>query len=195
MKRTATNFLVVGLGNPGIKYHWTRHNLGFLAIEKFGEQKAILLKKQKIFGAYIGQGKIAEAKVILCKPLTYINCSGEVVKKIVDRYDIDNKNILIVCDDLNLTLGKIRIRQKGSDGGHNGLKSIIDCLGTKEFGRLRVGINSLPDTYYPLSATDYVLSKFSKEEKKVVGEAIARAAQAAETIISKGIEKAMNKYN
>jgi len=232
--------LIVGLGNPGIKYRWTRHNLGFLVIEEFAKQKGVVWKKQRIFtplgvspdksgltpmsiggllagfNAYVGQGEIEKERVILCKPLTYVNCSGEAVKEIVAKYNIDNRDILVICDDLNLPLGKIRIRAKGSDGGHNGLKSIIDCLGTKEFGRMRIGIGTLhaarytftpsnpPDEHRgerqkPLfngaSATDYVLGKFTREEKKIIKEVIAKAAQAIETVIKEGIEKAMNEYN
>ncbi|MBL7197398.1 MAG: aminoacyl-tRNA hydrolase [Candidatus Omnitrophica bacterium] len=185
--------LIIGLGNPGIRYRWTRHNLGFLVIEEFAKQKEIVWKKQRIFSAYIGQEQIEQEKIILCKPLTYVNCSGEAVKKVVAKYDIDNKDILVICDDLNLPLGKIRIRAKGSDGGHNGLKSIIDCLGTREFSRLRIGIDKPQSAR--LSATDYVLSRFNREERKAIKEIIARSVQTIEVIIKEGIEKAMNGYN
>ncbi len=185
--------LIIGLGNPGIRYRWTRHNLGFLVIEEFAKQKGVVWKRQKIFNAHIGWRKIGQVKIVLCKPLTYVNCSGEAVKKIVDKYDIDNKDILVICDDLNLPLGKIRIRQKGSDGGHNGLKSIIDCLGTKEFTRLRIGI--VTQNRPPKNYTDYVLGKFTKDERKIIKETIASSVQTIEVIIKEGIEKAMNGYN
>ena len=220
--------LIVGLGNPGIKYRWTRHNLGFLVVEEFAKQRGIVWKRQRIFtplekasdksgkdmkpvrnkvsnavrkssltgfNAYVGQREIEKERVILCKPLTYVNCSGEAVKEIAAKYNIDNRDILVICDDLNLPLGKIRIRAKGSDGGHNGLKSIIDCLGTKEFGLVRIGISKSPVTNPQSPVTDYVLGKFTREEKKIVKEVIAKAAQAIETVIKEGIEKAMNEYN
>ncbi len=185
--------LIVGLGNPGIKYRWTRHNLGFLVVEEFVKQKKLVWERQKIFKADIAW--IRQEKVVICKPLSYVNCSGEVIKKLAQKYHIDNKNILVICDDLNLPLGKIRTRKKGSGGGHNGLKSIIDCLGTKEFGRLRVGISPLSAIRYPLSAADYVLGKFTREEKRIIKEVVVKATQAVDLIMKEGIEKAMNEYN
>ena len=181
----------MGLGNPGRKYQKTRHNLGFQVID-------LLAKKHKQKPKR-GRGKYEYAKVplsdrvlYLVKPTTFMNNSGVAVSDCLYRWDVKPEDLLVICDDLSLTLGKIRIRIRGSDGGHNGLKSIIGQLDSSDFPRLRMGIGMNPLDY---PAEEYVLEPFDKSEKKSVKEMIEMSAQAAELTISEGVEKAMNRYN
>ena len=183
--------LIIGLGNPGIKYYRTRHNLGFLVIEKIAKRNRISFNKKEC-KAIFGEGRVGRSKVVTIKPLTYVNLSGISVRALIERYHLDIQDIVVVYDDVNLRLGRIRIRRSGSHGGHNGLKSIISCLDSEDFPRLRVGIageNMKGDL------TGYVLSKFAKDDKKTVEQIIERAAEAAETIIKRGITVAMERYN
>lgn len=187
--------LIIGLGNPGIEYKWTRHNVGFETIDKFAYDFNITLNKNKYKSIY-GESIIYGEKVILIKPLTYMNLSGECVREFFNFYkDVPLCDIMIICDDVNLPIGSIRIRKKGSDGGQNGLKNIIYQLNNDEFPRLRIGIGKKPE-YYTLS--NFVLSKFTKEEEQDILSGIKNATNALEMFIKdkeNGLSNAMNKFN
>jgi PTH1 family peptidyl-tRNA hydrolase len=182
-------FIICGLGNPGKEYQFTRHNLGFLVLDSLAKDF------QKEFDNYqfYARAKIffSEKEVYLVKPLTYMNYAGVGLKEFLKNINYDLKKFLCILDDLNLPFGKIRIREKGSDGGHRGLASIIYYLATNEFARLRIGIGRPIN----MTATDYVLSCFSEEEKKKLPEIIEKAKKATLTFISEGIKSAMNKFN
>jgi len=181
----------MGLGNPGKKYENTRHNVGFDVIDKLADRMSISIDKIK-HKALIGEGRIDSEKVILVKPQTYMNLSGETAVSISQFYKIDLDNFIVVYDDIDLDIGKLRIRKKGSAGSHNGMKSIIKCLGSQEFPRVRVGV-SRPEPGRDLA--DFVLSRVSKEKQADMDSAIDRAASTVEEIIKNGLDMAMNKYN
>lgn len=183
--------LIIGLGNPGREYTNTRHNIGFEAIDALAEHYNINVNKSK-FKALYGEGKVGNKKVVLVKPQTYMNLSGEAVKAFATWYKIKPEDILIIYDDVSLVPGKLRIRIKGSAGGHNGIKSIIQHLGTNEFERIRVGIGEKPGGW---NLADYVLSRFTNVELKTIEESMGDIIGAAELIITKDIQDAMNKYN
>ncbi len=183
--------LIIGLGNPGREYTNTRHNIGFEAIDALAEHYNISVNKSK-FKALYGEGKVGNKKVVLVKPQTYMNLSGEAVKAFATWYKIKPEDILIIYDDVSLVPGKLRIRIKGSAGGHNGMKSIIQHLGTNEFERIRVGIGEKPGGW---NLADYVLSRFTNVELKTIEESMGDIIGAAELIITKDIQDAMNKYN
>lgn len=183
--------LIVGLGNPGTKYKNTRHNLGFMCIDYISQSYNISVDKVK-FKALIGEGTINGQKVILAKPQTYMNLSGESVREIASWYKIDVKNIIIIYDDINLKLGNLRIREKGSAGGHNGLKSVIYQLNSDEFPRIRIGIK-VEDT--KLDLADFVLSNIPQVEQEAFFEAIKNVSKSCEWIINGEIQTAMNQYN
>lgn len=183
------SWLIVGLGNPTEKYAETRHNLGFMMIDFLVKEANATVKREEC-RALIGRGLIENEIVELVKPQTYMNLSGEAVAGLLQKRE--NSQIIVITDDLALPLGKIRIRPKGSDGGHNGLKSLINCLGTQEFIRLRIGIQ--PE--HPISDTKrFVLEKFSKKDLETVEKVIETSAEAIRTIINEGVEKAMAKFN
>lgn len=183
--------LVVGLGNPGEKYRNTRHNVGFQAIDLCGEKLNIHLDQSKFKGIY-GFNKIENDKVFLLKPLTYMNLSGECVVPLMKYYKISAENLLVIYDDLDLQPGMIRLRQKGGHGGHNGMRSIIQHLGTDEFKRIRIGIGRPnPAT----SVSDYVLSTFHPEEKKLVDEALIKASEAVKAWTAMSFINVMNDFN
>lgn len=187
-------YLVVGLGNPGNQYKWTRHNVGFEVIDKLCYDYNINMNKNK-FKAIIGEGKIGSEKVIVVKPLTYMNLSGESVRDIVNFYKIESDKIVVSCDDVNLPIGYIRIKPKGSDGGQNGLKNIIYQLGYDNFTRVRVGVGNKPQGW---DLKDFVLSKFKKEEDDEIIKSITDAVTAIEDIVKNadnGVNMAMNKFN
>ena len=190
--------LIVGLGNPGRDYVNNRHNVGFKCIDLFARQHAISLT-QRGARSKLGSGEVAGTRMVLAKPLTFMNLSGEVVSALMRRYRLSSKDILVIYDDLDLPLGKIRIREKGSSGGHNGLKSIISHLGTQDFPRIRVGIapseGSDSAVAPEVDAVKHVLSDFTDEEKTVMREVYRKVAAAIEGIFTEGIEAAMNKYN
>ncbi|MFA9559787.1 aminoacyl-tRNA hydrolase [Evansella sp. AB-rgal1] len=183
--------LIVGLGNPGKKYDGTRHNIGFDVIDRCEDQLAITLDQSKFKGIY-GFRKIGENKVFLLKPLTYMNLSGESIIPLMNYYKINKDDLLVVYDDLDLAPGTIRLRQKGSHGGHNGIKSIIAQLGTDQFNRIRIGIGRPPQGQ---AVPDYVLGTFSKEDLTVVDEAVIKATNAIETWTTKPFLQVMNEYN
>ena len=185
-------YIIAGLGNPGREYVNTRHNIGFEAIDTIASKYNIKLNKEK-FKAIYGEGFIAGEKVLLLKPQTYMNLSGESLRDFVNWYKVDTENIIIIYDDISLPVGKIRIRPKGSAGGHNGIKSIIFQLGTDVFPRIKIGVGSPQNKDYDLA--DYVLGKFSKEEIDILIKTVIRATEAVETIIKYGTEKAMSGFN
>ena len=184
-------WLIVGLGNPGREYSNIRHNSGFRAITYIARKNHIALKKSPRYKGLIGKGKIGKEKIVLLQPLTYVNNSGIAVKLLLKRYKIKKNELLVLCDDLNLPLGKIRLRLKGSAGGHNGLKSIIACLGTGDFPRLRIGIGSPGEE----NLSDYVLSSFEKEENKEFKKVLEKIATAVEFLLEAGMEETMSKFN
>ena len=185
-------FLIVGLGNPGREYSGTRHNVGFGALDELIAEQRIdgpLLK----FRAMTGKGFIGAEKVIAAKPMTYMNLSGEAVRAIVDFYKIDpEKELIVISDDVDLKPGVLRIRKSGSAGGHNGLKSIIQHLGTEKFVRIRIGVGGKKEGR---DLADHVLGKIPEEEKAVIGEAMKKAAEAAACIVTDGADIAMNRFN
>lgn len=183
--------LVVGLGNPGNDYVRTRHNIGVMVADAFSESNNINLNQTK-FKAIIGKGAMGGEEIIIAKPQTYMNRSGESVSSLLSFFKLTPLDCIVICDDLELPLGKIRVRGNGGHGGHNGLRSIIELTGSQEFVRVRVGIGRPND---PSRVSDYVLSPFSKEEKPIIEEAIEKAARTVETIIRDGVEAAMNKFN
>nr|WP_295970512.1 aminoacyl-tRNA hydrolase [uncultured Bacillus sp.] len=183
--------LIVGLGNPGKQYEKTRHNIGFIVVDKIAEKLNIQLDQAKFKGLF-GMGHIEGEKVLLLKPLTYMNLSGESIRAIIDFYQIDTEDLLVIYDDLDLPAGRIRLRQKGSAGGHNGIKSTIAHLGTQAFNRIRVGINRPSNG---MEITDYVLGRFSQEELAEIEEAVERSADACIEWIHKPFLQVMNKYN
>lgn len=184
--------IIVGLGNPGREYDNTRHNVGFRVLEKLAakENISILEKRHK---AIIGKGVIAGEKCILAKPQTYMNLSGESVRELVNFYKVDEKaELIIISDDISLEPGQIRIRKKGSAGGHNGLKNIIANLGHDTFIRVKMGVGEKPAGW---DLVDYVLGRFSPKDREAVDEAADRAVDAIRVIIAEGADAAMNRYN
>jgi PTH1 family peptidyl-tRNA hydrolase len=181
--------LIVGLGNPGSKYAATRHNVGFRVVDVLAGRWEVSTDKEKHHG-WFGRGTIAEQEVSLLKPTTFMNRSGRAVLAAGRFYRLELEDLLVVSDDVALPLGKLRLRRSGSAGGHNGLQDIIDRLGTDDFARLRIGIDS------PIGdQVGHVLSRFSADEEDLISEACQRAADAAECWIAKDIEFAMNRYN
>jgi len=183
--------LIVGLGNPGRRYRGTRHNVGWDVIARLAARAGIRVNEDEGF-AEVGRGAIGTSRVLLARPHTYMNVSGEAVRDLRRRHRLRPEDILIIVDDIDLPLGRLRLRAAGSAGGHNGLKSIIDALGTTEFPRLRVGIGRPPRGVDP---ADFVLTRFTAEEQPMVGEALERAADAVETAVTEGLPAAMNRVN
>jgi PTH1 family peptidyl-tRNA hydrolase len=184
--------MIAGLGNPTLRFEGTRHNAGFEVIDKITKKYDIPMKSRQ-GKAIIGKGIIEGNKVLFVKPQTYMNLSGESIRTLTDYYGIDPvSELLVIVDDINLPLGNLRIRKSGSAGGHNGLKNIIFELDTEEFSRIRIGVGGKPEEY---DMVDYVLSHFSKEEKKAMQEAYENAADAAVMICTGKMEAAMNRYN
>jgi peptidyl-tRNA hydrolase, PTH1 family len=185
--------LIVGLGNPGAEYEWTRHNLGFMLIDKLAGDAGVVVSKREC-QALVARAEIAGCAVKLVKPQTFMNLSGESLCCLIARHKIDSaaQKLIVVSDDLALPFGKIRIRERGSAGGHNGLKSIIGCLGTNEFVRLRIGIQ--PD--HPISdAKRYVLDVLPRTARPEVEKVLDRGAEALRTIVKDGVKKAMTEFN
>ena len=185
-------YLVAGLGNPGKQYEMTRHNIGFHAIDYIADNSGIKVKKLKNKAIY-GEGTIGGEKVLLVKPQTYMNLSGESLSEFVKFYKIPIENVIVISDDISLEVGRIRVRPKGSAGGHNGLKSIIGMLGGDNFARVRIGVGAPTHEDYDLA--DFVLGRFTKEEIPVLEDAIIKADKAVAEIIARGTESAMNKFN
>lgn len=183
--------IVVGLGNPGSEYSQTRHNVGFMAIDALAAKHGVVTWKNK-FEAQIAEIKINNEQVILVKPQTYMNLSGVAVAPIVKWYKAQLEDVIIIYDDMDTTLGKIRLRKKGSAGGHNGIESILVNLGQEDFPRVRVGISRPPQGW---TVVGYVLGKFSKEEQGIVVEVLEKIGLALESWLKEGLDKAMNKFN
>jgi PTH1 family peptidyl-tRNA hydrolase len=183
--------LIVGLGNPGPKYHQSRHNLGFLVLDELSSRHDISMKKT-LFQALTGEGKIEQYRVLLAKPQTYMNLSGQAVRKLVDFRRIPLDDLFVVHDDLDLPLGTVRLKTSGGDGGHRGLSSVIEHLGTTTFKRVRLGIGRPPCKEMTES---YVLSLFDQEEKEPAAAAVTMGAQAVEEAILVGLEKTMGKFH
>lgn len=185
-------FIIAGLGNPTLQYEGTRHNAGFDVIDTLAGKYNISVDGRKN-RALIGKGIIEGKKVILAKPQTYMNLSGESLGGLVDYYKVDEESeFLVVYDDISLEVGQLRIRKKGSAGGHNGMKNIISHLGTEVFPRIKVGVGEKPKKY---DLADYVLSRFSKEERAIMEEGCQKAVEAVEMILRGEMEEAMNKFN
>ncbi|MDU5105150.1 aminoacyl-tRNA hydrolase [Clostridium sp.] len=182
-------FLIVGLGNPGKEYDGTRHNIGFEAIDSLGRKYSIDLNKSKFKGV-CGEGFIEGKKVILLKPTTYMNLSGESIREVINFYKIDNNNIIVIYDDISLEIGKLRIREKGSAGGHNGIKSIIANLSTDVFPRIKIGVGQPKG-----DLVSHVLGRFNKEEAQDLKEVIEASIKAVEIIMKNGAKAAMNELN
>ncbi len=184
-------YIIAGLGNPGKQYENTRHNVGFGVIDILADRMGICVDEKKHKGL-CGRGVLKGQKVVLLKPQTFMNLSGESVRAAADFYKVDQEQILVIYDDVSLEPGQLRIRGKGSAGGHNGIKNLIAHLGTQEFPRVKVGVGEKPKS---MDLADYVLSRFSKGEQELMEEAFKNAADAAVMIISQGLEDAMNHFN
>jgi len=183
--------LIVGLGNPGSKYQGTRHNVGFEVVDEFARRRALMFESSP-GDAVMARERGPGAQVILAKPLTFMNLSGQAVGGLMRYYRIDLDDVLVVADDVNLPLGRLRVRRRGSDGGHNGLRSVIDSVGTEEVARLRVGVDR-GDRRRDLA--DHVLATFDQSELETMRLAINKASDAVEVFASEGINVAMNRFN
>lgn len=181
--------VVVGLGNPGPRYRDTRHNVGFQTLEELA-RRHIIQKEESRFDAIIGHLLVNQERVFLMKPLTYMNLSGNSVRSLISYYKLDIKDLLVVYDDMDLPVGAVRIRPGGGTGGHRGMTSLVERLGTREFARIRIGIGRPPN-----EAVEWVLGRFSAQEKPLIADAVNRAADAVECWWVNGIDKAMNEYN
>ncbi len=184
-------YIIVGLGNPTDKYQATRHNIGWDAITRISDDYGISLdiKKHK---AICGKGSIAGEKVVLAQPITYMNLSGESVRELMDFYKVSPEEVIVIYDDISLEVGQLRLRAKGSAGGHNGIKSIISHMGTDEFPRIKVGVGDKPKGW---DLADYVLSRFQAEEQVTMRDALKDTSEAVKTILTNGMDVAMNQYN
>lgn len=182
--------LIVGLGNPGKQYDNTRHNVGFMTIDKYAKKNSILINLSKFDGLY-NILTIGEEKIILLKPQKYINLSGEVIKKFIDYFKIEINDILIICDDLDLDVGRFRLRYKGSSGGHNGLKNIEQNLQTKEYRRIKIGISNNKQ----IDTKDYVLGKIDCDSRKIINDVIDNIINVLDDYTKMSFDNLMNKYN
>ena len=185
-------YVIIGLGNPGAKYRSTRHNIGFETIDKLCFDYKIELKNHRKFRALVGEGRIAGKQVLLVQPITYMNLSGEAIRAILNFYKLTPTDIIVIYDDVNLPVGEIRVREKGSAAGQKGMINTITQLKTDEFLRIRIGVGSKPPGF---SLADYVLSRFLKEEWEDMIQGITRAGDAAEMILREGAIATMNKFN
>lgn len=184
-------YLIVGLGNPGKKYEDTRHNVGWWALDELARAHGLAFDTQE-HKAVVAKGTIAGRKVILAKPQTYMNRSGEAVQPLVSFYKVEHEHILVIADDIDIDLGRLKMRPSGSSGGQNGLKDIFQKLGTQDIDRLRIGLSRPPGRMNP---ADYVLQKFQGDEAILAAETISRAVRAVETWLTDGVQTAMNRYN
>ncbi|TBL69019.1 aminoacyl-tRNA hydrolase [Paenibacillus thalictri] len=181
----------VGLGNPGTQYETTRHNIGFMALDRFAEKHGIKISQSKCKGL-LGEGNVGGEKVALLKPMTYMNLSGESMRAYMDFYKVKLEDLIVVYDDLDTEFGQIRLRYQGSAGGHNGIKSTIQHMGTQTFNRIRIGISRPPQGY---DIADYVLSRFSKEEFSRMPHILDKTVDAMEHLLTQPFEKTMAKFN
>jgi PTH1 family peptidyl-tRNA hydrolase len=183
--------LIVGLGNPGKKYERTRHNVGFLVLDRLADKNGVTIAKEK-HQSLIGEWNRDGDKVLLVKPQTYMNLSGEALQRLLSYYPVEAENVVVIHDDLDLPFGRIRIRQQGSPGGHRGMISVTGVLGEQVFSRLRIGIGRPPPGVEP---KDFVLQKFSPDEAARLEEVVSRAADAVECLLADGARRAMEKFN
>lgn len=183
--------LIVGLGNPGEKYRFTRHNMGFMVVDRLAQAHQVSLDKRK-FKVVFGRGRVGTQPVILAKPITFMNRSGPAVRDLAHFFRLGTQDILVIHDDIDLVFGKIKIKQKGGDGGHNGVRSLIEAWGSGAFIRLRIGIGR-PQTQQEIKA--YVLGRFDAQEERLLEDVISTAQAAAETTLFKGVEEAMNRFH
>lgn len=183
--------ILIGLGNPGEEYEQTRHNIGFMVIERLAERFSIDLAARGRKTVW-GTGEVAGHQIVLAKPLTYVNLSGQAASELMTKFGVDPAELIVVHDDLDLPRGKIRVRRKSGSGGHNGIKSIISVLGTQDFARIRIGIGRPPGRQEP---TRFVLSPFTKRQWPEIEVALEHAVEAAISIVTEGFEQAMNKFN
>ena len=191
-KSAGPQWLIVGLGNVGEKYDGTRHNVGFAVLDELAERAGVPVQRLK-FRALTNTARVGGVQVLLMKPVTYMNLSGEAVGPAADFYKIPPERVLVLSDDVALPVGKLRLRPSGSAGGHNGLKNINQHLGTDQFPRLKIGVGEKPHPDYDMA--DWVLGKFSGEDRKVIQAAAERAADAVEFLLQQGMDKAMGRYN
>lgn len=191
-KGSSFDWLVVGLGNPGLQYAATRHNAGFMVADRIAEKYGCDFNKNK-HSAVFGECNIKDFRVLLAKPQTFMNLSGKAVSEIANFYKIPMDRIIIIFDDISLDVGRLRVRRKGSHGGHNGMKDIIELMGSDEIARIKVGVGKKPNPEYDLK--DWVLGKFPKELQGELEKAIDNAVDAVGMIVSNGVDKAMNRYN
>ena len=183
--------LIVGLGNPGVAYRLTRHNVGYMVVDRLALRHGISLDKQK-FNNIFGSGKVEGRHVILAKPMTFMNLSGPSVRDLATSFDLDAENVLVIHDDIDVVFGKIKIKEKGGDGGHNGVRSLIVAWGSDEFVRIRIGIGR-PQTDNDVSA--YVLGRFDAEQEKQLSGIISTAEHAVKTVLFEGVSEAMNRFH
>ncbi len=191
-KGSSYEWMIVGLGNPGLQYAETRHNAGFMAMDRLLSKAGATLNRHK-FEAEYGDGVLAGKRVLLVKPQTYMNNSGRAVMALAAFYKIPTDRILVMFDDVSSDVGNLRVRRKGSAGGHNGMKDILQLLGTEEILRVKIGVGQKPHPDYDLA--DWVLGKFKKEDRATLETALEQAACAAEEIVRNGVDAAMNKYS
>lgn len=192
VKRGKIEYIIAGLGNPGKKYEMTRHNAGFLAVDMLAKEEGFEIKRLK-FHSLVADEMIAGRRCLVMKPQTMMNNSGEAIYEAASYYNIPDENIIIIYDDISLDVGKTRIRRKGSAGGHNGIKSIISCLGTEDFPRVKVGVGKKPNAHYDL--VDWVLGVFPKEKLDDLNSALKNSIEATRLIVQGDVDKAMNLYN
>ena len=191
-KRGKIEYIVAGLGNPGGKYAKTRHNAGFMAVDLLAKKEGFEFKKAK-FQSLIADEYIGGKRCLVMKPQTMMNLSGEAILEAANYYNIPDEKIIIIYDDVSLDIGKIRVRRKGSAGGHNGIKSIISCLGSEAFPRVKIGVGKKPAPEYDM--VSWVLGEIPKEKSEEYSESLKNAVGATEEIISEGVDSAMNKYS
>lgn len=183
-------YVIAGLGNPGAEYENTRHNIGYITIDRLAEKHKIKISRFK-FKALVGKGRIEGQKVLLVKPRTFMNLSGESVREAMDYYRLSTENLIVVYDDVDLELGALRLRKSGSAGTHNGMRSVEEHLGSGDFPRIRIGMGRPPDG----DLVSFVIGGFTKEEAPVLEEAVTAAVSAIECMIGSGVDLAMNRYN
>ena len=192
LRKTKPEWIVVGLGNPGPAYTNTRHNVGFVAIDALASKLGVKVDRVK-YSAYTATAVIGGKTVLLMKPTTFMNLSGQAVRQAARYYAIEPEKVLVIFDDVSLAPGRIRVRADGSAGGHNGIKSLISELGSQAFPRVKIGVGERPHPDYDLA--DWVLGKFSSEDRKKIDTAVENACGAVEALIEKGVTEAANRYN
>ena len=187
-------YIIAGLGNPGRRYQGTRHNIGFITVDTLAEKYGIKINKIK-YKALVGEGNISGQKVLLVKPQTFMNLSGESIREVMAYYDEPAEHLLVILDDVDIEMGRIRMKQKGSAGTHNGMRSIVCQLQNEDFPRLKVGIGGDEERQRRVGLASYVLGGFGEDERRLMTEAVEKAVEAVECLLENGIDYAMNLYN